>query len=233
MLIKKCLVCEKEFEKKQSVSLKTWNDITKYCSKGCQKIGVGLDSGLRFTKLNKSRIGIPLSDEAKEKRRRKVYESWYARNKERISAESKIKYLSESLDKKNRRKILLEARNAIPGVKEKRLAYHIEYRKKHQLENHNRGQTDYSKFKQYISSAKRRNYILEITFEQFIEMFHSSCNYCGLNDCRGIDRVDNKIGYTSENSVPCCEICNKMKWKFDVKQFIDQVNKIYKHNQNI
>jgi hypothetical protein len=57
-------------------------------------------------------------------------------------------------------------------------------------------------------------------------LFKKECYYCGeknyacINDyiddkCKskfcGIDRMDNNIGYTIDNCVPCCIICNMMK----------------------
>lgn len=42
----------------------------------------------------------------------------------------------------------------------------------------------------------------------------------------GIDRIENTIGYTRLNSVPCCEKCNKMKLNYTEKDFIRHINKI-------
>ena len=35
----------------------------------------------------------------------------------------------------------------------------------------------------------------------------------------GIDRVDNKIGYTLKNCVTCCKYCNNAKKDNDVDEF--------------
>ena len=44
----------------------------------------------------------------------------------------------------------------------------------------------------------------------------------------GIDRIDNNIGYTKENSVPCCEICNKAKRDMSYNDFINYLKRIVK-----
>jgi hypothetical protein len=41
----------------------------------------------------------------------------------------------------------------------------------------------------------------------------------GIYTYNGIDRVDNSKGYTPENTVPCCKICNKIKGTGDVQTF--------------
>jgi hypothetical protein len=63
--------------------------------------------------------------------------------------------------------------------------------------------------------------IFELTFEQFAEITHQPCKYCGkswefLSSLRngpllGIDRWDNSLGYTVQNSVSCCTLCNFAK----------------------
>lgn len=42
----------------------------------------------------------------------------------------------------------------------------------------------------------------------------------------GIDRVDNSVGYTIENCVPCCTSCNFMKGKMTKDDFIEKVSQI-------
>ena len=46
----------------------------------------------------------------------------------------------------------------------------------------------------------------------------------------GIDRIDNNIGYTNENSVPCCKTCNFAKNILSESQFYLWIKKIYEHN---
>jgi len=45
----------------------------------------------------------------------------------------------------------------------------------------------------------------------------------------GVDRVDNSIGYTVENSVSCCAMCNRMKHAYGAAAFIEKCRAIANH----
>jgi hypothetical protein len=63
----------------------------------------------------------------------------------------------------------------------------------------------------YKQSSKEKNRVWELSDEQARELLQADCYYCGVNNCLGIDRIDNKVGYTVDNSRPCCKICNYAK----------------------
>lgn len=89
--------------------------------------------------------------------------------------------------------------------------------------------------------AARRGYEWKLTPEQFEEIVTKNCTYCqaapkeycrktrkgkgqGLKLVRnGIDRVNNQIGYTLDNCVPCCGICNRMKGTMGIIDFARQI----------
>ncbi len=150
--------------------------------------------------------------------------NYYKENKERLLQKAKDRY------QKNKESICLRRReNMAQETQEeriKRLAFHRKYNIEYKERNYELSQTDEYKFKQYKFASKRRSYEFKLAKDAFIKLFHSNCSYCGQEDSRGIDRIDNKIGYTNENSVPCCEICNKMKWKLNVEDFLSHVKKI-------
>ena len=58
-----------------------------------------------------------------------------------------------------------------------------------------------------------------LTKEQFQELSSHECHYCGKDGPNGIDRVDNSIGYTFENCVPCCKHCNYVKGDLSLADF--------------
>ena len=98
-------------------------------------------------------------------------------------------------------------------------------------------------FIDYKKSAKYRNHMFELTFDELISMVQKECYYCGSppsniekSPCNngdfihnGIDRTNNNEGYTSENCVPCCWTCNQLKGKLSKKEFINQIKCIYQH----
>jgi hypothetical protein len=98
---------------------------------------------------------------------------------------------------------------------------------------------------EYISNAKRRNYVFSLTKEQFRKIADSNCSYCGAEPkpyysknranevtpylCNGVDRIDNSIGYAKGNCTSCCSLCNLMKRGLPVEDFKKHVQKISVH----
>jgi hypothetical protein len=84
-----------------------------------------------------------------------------------------------------------------------------------------KGQTQRGRFTKYKAQAKSRNYPFELDEDQFLSFWEKPCHYCGDKiDGIGIDRIDNSLGYTIENCVPCCEDCNRMKMTKTIEQFL-------------
>lgn len=93
--------------------------------------------------------------------------------------------------------------------------------------------------------AVKRNYSFDLTKEQFKNIINQNCFYCGSfpektharapdpkglwYPVNGIDRFDNTLGYTIENSVPCCGMCNRMKMAYSYGEFISQIDRIYRY----
>ena len=93
----------------------------------------------------------------------------------------------------------------------------------------------------YKSNAKKRDIYYGLSYNDFSSIINSPCVYCGdaneniLKKSRykdfaytGIDRVDNEIGYTKNNTVPCCEFCNKAKLNKSEDYFKQKIMKIAK-----
>ena len=68
-----------------------------------------------------------------------------------------------------------------------------------------------------LQNAKKRKHEVFLTREQFEIISTQPCHYCkGLLDQdlglgSHLDRVNNTLGYSSENSVSCCNFCNRIK----------------------
>ncbi len=108
-------------------------------------------------------------------------------------------------------------------------------------------------YKSYQSSAKSRKLDMDLTFEEFKNLTQQDCFYCGEKPSKvihataktheaqknlynrdvpvfiynGIDRLDSSEGYTIENSVPCCNMCNMMKQATPVDAFLKKIFQIY------
>lgn len=89
------------------------------------------------------------------------------------------------------------------------------------------------KLKYYKDRSKRSNIKWELTDEEAFEYFKLCCYFCGC-DCgetgNGIDRLNNKNGYTVNNTVSCCEICNMMKGNLSEYIFIERCRYILSQN---
>ncbi len=92
-----------------------------------------------------------------------------------------------------------------------------------------------------------------IDFEIFRTLSKEVCKYCGLkyskviedrqNETKkgklnskhilrinGIDRINNLIGYTKENSVACCKYCNFAKHTMSENNFYKWIKRVYEYN---
>ena len=94
----------------------------------------------------------------------------------------------------------------------------------------NKAKTHYSeyykdfrkKLKQRYLYAKRKANIkgikFELSYDDYVDLITKGCYYTGeslLNESgRGLDRINNKLGYTKENVLPCLGWVNKMRNNF-------------------
>lgn len=93
-----------------------------------------------------------------------------------------------------------------------------------------------ARYNKYENGAKKRGLVFELSVEEFDKITKMPCEYCGgysdeLNgvNFNGIDRINSLDGYTTVNSVPCCEMCNRMKLAYDLHDFLEHVKKIANH----
>lgn len=92
-----------------------------------------------------------------------------------------------------------------------------------------------SSYSKYKICAKTRSIPFEISEEQFLRCLRNSkCYLCGVSNettYLGIDRVNNSKSYNISNIEPCCATCNYMKNNTLLKDFLNHLQKIYKHFQ--
>lgn len=86
--------------------------------------------------------------------------------------------------------------------------------------------------------ALKRNLVWELDKENVRKLVTSNCYYCDCSPDKeiqnkygnfkwnGVDRKNPDIGYTLENSVSCCWICNFMKHNQSSVDFISRCQKI-------
>lgn len=95
------------------------------------------------------------------------------------------------------------------------------------------------KYAAYVKAAEKRNLSFELTREEFECLILQNCHYCGQEPNQrkkqahngvpfynGVDRVDNDLGYMTNNCVPCCRLCNRIKMDLSREGFFAQIRKI-------
>lgn len=92
----------------------------------------------------------------------------------------------------------------------------------------------------YKRLAESRGYSFEISLEYFIHLTKLDCFYCdeppnqwykkkgavcGVT-YNGVDRYDNSVGYTIDNTRPCCKFCNSAKWDSDASYLMEWLDRV-------
>jgi len=80
----------------------------------------------------------------------------------------------------------------------------------------------------YQANAQDRGLPWNLTDDDFLRLAALDCHYCGAAPANatgtfihnGLDRVDNKLGYTPNNVVPACKVCNHAKVDMSYDDFL-------------
>ena len=100
----------------------------------------------------------------------------------------------------------------------------------------------------YRYHAEERDLDFPLSKDDFKNLTKGTCVYCGVSPYQmysntnlksqyiynGVDRKDNSLGYTLENSVSCCGICNDMKRRRSAEEFVLQckaISEYYNHKK--
>lgn len=95
---------------------------------------------------------------------------------------------------------------------------------------------------QYGRRAAQRGYTFQLSKEQFRSLTSANCHYCGIEPHRihrsgrseytynGIDRADNSIGYTFDNSRSACFTCNQAKHSMTTQEFESWLQRLILHH---
>lgn len=97
------------------------------------------------------------------------------------------------------------------------------------------GEADFNRLlNSYKQRAKRKNLDFSLTKDQFKAFTSRDCYYCGSSPTQGlpknpspngaylhngIDRVESSNGYSPDNCVSCCKVCNRAKNTMSITDF--------------
>ena len=95
----------------------------------------------------------------------------------------------------------------------------------------------------YQIHATERGLVWRLSDEEFNTITALNCRYCDAEPQNtsstkdtfggfvysGIDRIDSTEGYTVDNVVPCCKVCNWMKSNMTKTEFLNHIQRVYLH----
>lgn len=87
----------------------------------------------------------------------------------------------------------------------------------------------------YRLNDKKKGLVNDITIEYFKDEVKNGCIYCGDGNRVGLDRINNSLGHTKNNVVPCCYACNcarNVHFSFDEMKIIGAAIKDVKRIRN-
>lgn len=101
-------------------------------------------------------------------------------------------------------------------------------------------------YKSYQYRANTKGLDWQLDIDTFRTLTKSNCFYCGIEPSstmravrgtsvyvyNGIDRRDNSKGYTVDNSVPCCKMCNLAKKNFTEEEFLVWAERIHTYQKS-
>ena len=94
------------------------------------------------------------------------------------------------------------------------------------------------------NDARRRKIKWNLPFKYFLYLSKKNCFFCDAEPnneisksigvarskkhikFQGIDRIDSKLGYSKNNVLPCCWVCNKIKSNKNAREFLCHVQKM-------
>jgi hypothetical protein len=90
-------------------------------------------------------------------------------------------------------------------------------------------------YSQYKNRSIRKKFDFTLSEELFYSIQERPCYLCGKEQTNihknGIDRYDNKKGYTEENIRSCCSNCNYMKKNYDYVSLLCKFKIIYEYQK--
>jgi hypothetical protein len=96
-------------------------------------------------------------------------------------------------------------------------------------------------YRTYRKAAEKRGLPFTLSFDVFADLTRQDCHYCGTppKQCfkslrshgafvyNGLDRIDNTGGYTTDNVVPACFVCNSAKGTRSMDDFASWIVTVY------
>jgi len=99
--------------------------------------------------------------------------------------------------------------------------------------NENKKNSKQLQYAVYSRTARDKRLDFDLSFSDFNNIVSEPCYYCDIiqdKGFNGIDRKDSTIGYTLDNCVSSCTMCNFMKGSYGVDYFYHKIEHILTYN---
>jgi hypothetical protein len=99
--------------------------------------------------------------------------------------------------------------------------------------NENKKKSKQLQYNVYSRTARDKRLDFDLSFNDFDNIVSEPCYYCDViqdKGFNGIDRKDSNIGYTLDNCVSSCTMCNFMKGSYGVDYFYNKIEHILTYN---
>jgi hypothetical protein len=219
-VLKKCTTCSKEYELSHFMGMK--HQITKTCSK-CRET-----NKIRDAKRDKThRNEVARKNESKPERKQ-VKQAWNEANHDKVVLKL-MNYRQRKIEHVGIDQYLKE--NAEQASK-----WRENNKEKVDVLNKLRKQSKKIQYGVYKRCANTKNLDFKLSFEQYKSLVDQKCYYCNGTEEKGfngIDRNDQTKGYTIDNCLPCCTMCNYIKGSLHSSGFIKRIEHILTHQGRI
>lgn len=92
--------------------------------------------------------------------------------------------------------------------------------------------TIHPKYRSFLLRCNRAEINIPYTEEEYLQIVSNPCFYCGATDRIGIAKINMRGNFDEDNIRVCCGRCNELKGFLPEREFINNVNRIAKHQMN-
>ena len=165
---------------------------------------------------------------AQKEENKKVKQNWALNNPDKVLEK----------DRKHKAKVFVNKREeSLQKNKETTAEWRKKFSEEDRIKQNEKNRNSHeNKFHICKNTAASKNLEFEFSKEEFLNLTTQPCHYCACIDTHafsdtsvpatvfnGIDRKDSNMGYTLDNSVSCCAMCNQMKNSLCENVFIHRI----------
>jgi hypothetical protein len=190
----------------------------------CQVCSVCLQPRKEFSQRNPlvCKQCYQIAYRKRNQEKKKFYQQLYNRKNRQRFEQYHVEYREEHREKAKQYAYLYREQNP-EQIKETKRANYEANKEKLRVSR----QSPKGRFQVYKNSARCSGRLFELTFEEFMSFWNQPCFYCGQPiPTIGLDRIDGSRGYSIDNIVSCCFVCNRGRNTMKQEEFIQYLDNL-------